>query len=252
MGVHDLLKRIGMATADLLLCAIGILSVVVSVRSLLAPPKTVAGADTLLSLMLAALGLLLIAAVIERRVRLDKLSQQIQDLMVHLEPGSTYLADSRSISDALHKIVETCSETILCIGALSSDRDYLRAVEDAVKRREVPYYRVINSDHIYHPMHEHLLALMENPNTNIRWVEREKYGNITVTDKGAVLAFPSPYPDKLTGLLISLPSMVSPYIQLVLAVYAVCEPVTESKLRELCEKCRSATGPGRDMAHQED
>jgi hypothetical protein len=228
-----------MATADLLLCAIGLFSVVVSVESLVSPPKTVAGAGRLFSLMLTALGFLLIAAVIERRIRLDKLNHQIQELIVHLEPGSIYLSNSQQVSDALRRIVAACSENLLCIGALSSDRAYLRTIEEAVKRRNVSYYRVVNSDHIYHPMHEHLLALLANPNSHIRWVGREKYGNLTVTDKEAVLAFPSPQVEKLTGLLLSQPPLAAPYISLVFAVYAACEPVTESKLKKLCEKCRS-------------
>jgi hypothetical protein len=251
MGVHVLFKRIGMATADLLLCAIGILSIIISVRSLLSPPKTVPTTGTLLSLILAALGLLLIAAVIERRIRLDKLNEHMEDLMTRLEPDSTYLVDSQSVSDSLFKIVRACSESVLCIGALSSDTVYLREIENAVKGRGIVYYRVINSDHIYHPMHRHLLSLLNHRNTNIRWVRREKYGNVTVTDKGAVLAFPSPYAEKLTGLLLSQPSIAAPYIQLVLAVYAACEPVTESKLRKLCVKCRSAQVPTTDTMRQQ-
>ena len=236
-------KRIGLATSDLLLCAIGILSVVVSVRSLLSPPKSIAGLDTLLILVLVSLGLLMIAIVIERRVRLDTLNDQLKNLTTHLEPDTRYLSDIESVSGVLRNIVRRCSENILCIGALSSDKIYLKLIEDAVKKRDAIYYRVVDGDHIYHPMHQHLAALLAVDKVYIGYIDREKYGNITVTDIGAVIAFPSPHIGKLTGLFLSNPSMTSPYMQHVLVAYGACSPMTEKKLNDLCEKCRPNIWP---------
>ena len=231
-------KRIGLATSDLLLCVIGILSVVVSVRSILSPPKSITGLDTLLILVLVSLGLLMIAVVIERRVRLDALNDQLKNLTAQLEPDTKYLSDIESVSGVLRDIVQRCSENIFCIGALSSDKTYLKLIEDAVKKRDVIYYRVVDGDHIYHPMHQHLLALLAADKVYIGYIDREKYGNITVTDVGAVIAFPSPHVGKLTGLFLSNPSMTSPYMQHVLVAYGACSPMTEEKLNDLCEKCR--------------
>lgn len=232
------MNRIGLFAADLLLVAVGVFSVGISVMSLLAPPTTVTALAQVLSIMLAALGLLLVAAVVERRARLDKLNKKFDDFLSQLEPESKYLPDMKSVRDALHAIVSTCSGTIYSIGALSSDRSYLNAISDAVKERDVVYYRVVIGNHIYHPMHLHLLSLLGNGSTYIGWLEREKYGNITVTDKGAVLAFPSPRVDRLTGLSLSV-KVATPYGQQVLNAYHAAAPVTEGKLAELCEKCRS-------------
>jgi hypothetical protein len=236
-------KRIGLATSDLLLCAIGILSVIVSVRSALSPPKSVSGLDTLLTLVLVSLGLLMIAMVVERRLRLDRLNDQLKELATHLESDSKYLPDMQSVSKALRDIVQRCSENIFCIGALSSDRAYLKLIEDAVKNRDVIYYRVVDGDHIYHPMHQHLTALLRVKGVYIGYIDREKFGNMTVTDVGAVIAFPSPYVDKLTGLSLPDPSMISPYMQHVLVAYGACSPMTEQKLTELCERCRTDIRP---------
>lgn len=241
-------KRIGLATSDLLLCVIGILSVIVSVRSIFSPPKSISGLDTLLTLVLVSLGLLMIAMVVERRLRLDRLNEQLEELTTRLEPDSKYLPDMQSVSSELRNIVRRSSENIFCIGALSSDKPYLKLIEDAVKGRDVIYYRVVDGDHIYHPMHQHLMALLAFNRVYIGYIDREKFGNMTVTDIGAVIAFPSPHVDKLTGLSLSDPSMTAPYMQHVLVAYGACSPMTEQKLTELCERCRKDIQPTSPVA----
>lgn len=181
----------------------------------------------------------MIAIVVERRLRLDRLNYQLEELTTHLEPDSKYLPDQSSVGKALRDIVQRSSENIFCIGALGSDRPYLKMIEDAVKNRGAIYYRVVNGDHIYHPMHQHLTALLAEDRAFIGYIDREKFGNMTVTDAGAVIAFPSPYADKLTGLYLSKPSMASPYLQHELVAYGACSAMTEQKLTELCEKCRT-------------
>ncbi|MGY1885226.1 hypothetical protein ACI799_08000 [Blastococcus sp. SYSU DS0753] len=213
-----------------------------SIRSLLSPPTDVKGLGAVISLMLAAVGLVLITAVLERRTRLDSLQRHIEAIEAGLQSNASYLADADAVRRALTAEVNAAVETILALGARSSAASYLNAIEDAVTRRGVTYYRVLDGDEISHSLHEHLLRLLEGGrgSTFVAWTRKEKYGNLTATEKSCVIAFPSPFPDKLAGLHLVGVGLAAQYGQQVLAVYGSeeSERVTSIDLEALCERCR--------------
>jgi hypothetical protein len=233
------MRRLGLALSDLLLVVIGLVSIAVSVRSLFEPPKSIEQLGNILSALLGATGLLLVAAVIERRARLDTLFREFTDLRKAISPNAAYLSDRQAVERALAHLADSSSDHILAMGARSSAADYLTAVEDAVTRRSATYHRVVNGDYIFHPMHAHLTKVMKHENVFIAWTPHEKFGNIAVGDTECVVAFPSPYIDRFAGLRLMGEAVASQYGQQIMAAFAGCDPLTADMAEKLCVDCRA-------------
>lgn len=232
-----MLKRVSLILSDLLLVVIGAYSIVIAVRSMVEPPTTLAGLAGVLAALLSAIGLLLIAAALERRLRLDTLARRFDALAKAVAPTAIYLSDRHGVIRALTEAVNASRDRILAMGARSSAVDYLRAIEDAVIRREVAYHRVVNGDYIFHAFHEHLIKMLPRENVFVAWTPFEKFGNITVADTDCVIAFPSPYIDRFSGLRLVGESVASQYAQQVMAVYATCQPLTLDTAATMCVDC---------------
>lgn len=158
-----------------------------------------------------------------------------------LKPSAIYLSQASDVGEALVSSINSTRESIHALGARSSATKYLRAIEDAVLRRKVPYYRVLDGDEISHALHEHLRRLLTGnaPNVFIAWTRKEKYGNMTVTDACVVIAFPSPYTDRLSGLKLNGVELAAHYGRQILAIYGSDESVKMGSLdlEALCEEC---------------
>lgn len=224
---------------DILVAAVGLSAVGVSIWALIKPPVDLHGLDVILSAGLTALGLLMLSTVIERRTKLEALASRLESLAALLT-DARYLPYADAVKRALEEAVEQTRQRVLAIGSKSTARRYLRSIEYAVMHRNVTYYRILDGDSIFHPLHEHLVKLHGRKNVFIALVDRENYGNITVCDGVTVLAFPSPFQDKFSGLSVLGAAASTQYGEQILAIYATANRVDDVlRLKALCADCRA-------------
>lgn len=197
--------------------------------------------DRVQVLTLLSLSFLLLSTIIERRSRLDAIQRTLGLIIKNYTFGTRYLDDEKTVVPELERVVQEANETIMALGAKSRASDYLRKIEEAIEQRHTIYYRLIDGTYIPHKLHEHLQRVVANPNVQISWTPREKFGNLTVTENECIIVFPAPYL-KFSGLLLPGETNSRRYTQYFLEAFSKALPVrTERAIEVLCDKCSPGT-----------
>jgi hypothetical protein len=193
-------------------------------------------------LILLGLSFLLISLVLERKSRLDRIQNTLDNIVSTYVLGTQYLEDSRTVIGELERIARRADETIMSLGSKSSASGYLNAINEAIHQRDVIYYRLISGTHITHELHEHLRSVVHTANVQMAWTPKEKFGNLTVTEQECILVFPAPYQNQFSGLRLPGETNSRRYIQYFLEAFSKSFPVrTERSLEVMCEKCSPDT-----------
>jgi hypothetical protein len=193
-------------------------------------------------LILLSVSFLIISVIIERKTRLDVIQGTLDNIIENYAFGVQYLPDAESVTSELDRIVRQADECIMALGAKSRAKNYLDSIEDAIENRDVVYHRLINGTYIPHELHEHLREILEDSNVQISWTPREKFGNMTVTERGCILVFPAPYRNRFSGLRLPGETNSRKYTQYFLEVFSRGLPIrTERSIEILCEKCSPQT-----------
>ncbi|HLO14009.1 MAG TPA: hypothetical protein VK206_04210 [Anaerolineales bacterium] len=194
--------------------------------------------DFLPKLTLFVLGYLLISLAIERRKRFDTMQSTLDEVLHSYSVGAQYLEDMESVGTALEKLARSADECIMALGSRSQNSTYLANIENAVIGRNVLYYRLIDSSEITHELHIHLKKVIVDANVQVAWTPKEKFGNLTVSDKDCVIAFPAPYKNQLSGLHLPGETNSRRYSQFFLEAFSKGITLkTEKGIEALCEKC---------------
>jgi hypothetical protein len=235
-------RTVGAWVTDGVYSLLGLCTVVIGIWAVINPPDSLRGVTVVSSIGLSALGLLLLATVIDRRTKLDLLVSRIESLP-GLLTDSRYLPNARAVERALQDAVDQTKDRVLAVGSKSTASDYLQAIERAIAQRGAKYYRILEGDDIHHALHEHLVRARGQRNVFIGWADRENYGNITVCDDVTIFAFPSPDQDSFSGLSVFATAAGARYGEQIYAIYAQTNPkmnpVDEARLKQLCLDCRS-------------
>ncbi len=191
---------------------------------------------------LLSISLLLISIVLERRTHLDRIQETLDSLISSYTFGAQYLEDAETVVMQMERVTRRANESIMALGSKSRAIDYLKTIEEAVKHRKVIHYRLLDGTYIRHELHDHLINVIAEPNVNIAWTYREKFGNLVVTENECVLAFPAPYLNKFSGLWLPGESNSRRYTQYFLEVYSKCLAVrTNKSIEALCLECSPET-----------
>lgn len=235
-------SRISVIAADAVLIVSAVLGVAITVAHFtgwLEHAPWLAERIPVLGLLLVSLVLLDI--VLERRLRLDRLSESILELSRAHESGIHYLPNAESTETATAEITQRARESILAVGAKSKRSKYLNEITEAVKGRKVAYHRLLEGLYITHEMHQHLASIVELSNTHISWTPHDKFANLLVTETDCVLAFSSPWPDRYSGLILPGAEFARQYTEYFFAAFGAATPVrTKADLEALCGKCGTA------------
>jgi hypothetical protein len=140
-------------------------------------------------LALLSISFLLASAVIERRTRIEKIQQTLDNIVSSFAFGAQYLDDAAAVTTQLERITRQANESLMALGAKSSAVKYLNSIREAVTQRQVIHHRLLDGDYISHELHEHLGELVGAPNVYLSWTPREKFGNFVVTENEAVYGF---------------------------------------------------------------
>lgn len=191
---------------------------------------------------LLSVSLLLLSVVVERRTRLDRIQAALDDILATYTFAAQYLDNAGSVTAQLERVIRRANETIMAVGAKSRSASYLDTIREAVSERRVIHYRLIDRNYIYHNLHEHLLQMIREPNVQIGWTPREKFGSFVVTENECVMAFASPYKERLTGLWLPGQNNSRQYTQGYLEIFSKCLPIrTEAGIKLLCIQCSPTT-----------
>ena len=189
-------------------------------------------------LTLLSLSFLLVSVVVERKSRLERIQNTLDSILSTYALGAQYLEDFESVMLELERAVRQANENIMALGARSRSPDYLNAIQDAVLRRHVTYYRLIDGPDVAHELHGHLRALIHVSNVHTAWTPKEKFGNLTVTDQECIIAFPAPYRGKLSGLRLPGETNSRRYSLYFLEAFRGSLAVrTEHSIEAMCEEC---------------
>jgi hypothetical protein len=189
-------------------------------------------------MILLCLGYLLISAVIERTLHISRIQKTLDGIVSSYAFGHQYLDNAEVVASQLEQTTRRANESIMVLGAKSRIARYLHSLEEAVSYRGVIYYRLINSDHIDHELHEHLGKVLHNPNVQIAWTPREKYGNWVVTENEVLFVIPSPCAEKYSGLWLPGQANSRRFTQYFLELFFKSLPVrTEKAVEALCIQC---------------
>jgi hypothetical protein len=193
------------------------------------------------ALSLLVLGVLVIGLVLERRVRLDAIQGALDNILARYTFGAQYLETSEAVVAQLEQVARQANESIMALGGKSRASSYLNTIEEAVCKREVTYYRLIDGPRISHQLHQHLRAIMHASSVQIRWTSREIFANLLVTESQTVLALPGPSVDRFSGLVLPGEANSRRYMQYFMDVFSTSVAIrTERALHVLCSHCRPA------------
>ena len=187
---------------------------------------------------LLAVGLILISIAIERRLSLESISERLKVMEQSGVFGSYYISDTKKVLIQLQKTSEEATDTLMAIGSNSSAKTYLSNIEDQVKNGNLAYYRLLDGCFITHELHDHLEKIIENEHVHIAWTEREKFGNLVVTENDCIIAFPTSREDKFSALRLPGSKNSRLYTQYFLEAYSGCQRLTRKEsLSTLCRDC---------------
>jgi len=191
---------------------------------------------------LLSLSFLLASSVIERRTHIDKVQETLDNIVSSYTFGAQYLDDAESVMSQMERITLRANESIMSLGSKSRASSYLAAIREAVLQRRIIHYRLLDGEYIPHELHEHLIEIVHEPNVQIAWTPREKFGNLLVTENESVMVFPAPYIDKFSGLWLPGQTNSRRYTQYFLEVFSKSLPLrTENAIRVLCIECSPKT-----------
>ena len=202
------------------------------------PEKFQSISNFLPKLTLFVLGYLLISLAIDRKKRFEVMQNTLDEVLYSHSLGALYLEDMKSVGIALEKLARQADESIMALGSRSRGVKYLENIENAVANRNVIYYRLIDGAEITHELCVHLKKVIHSANVQIAWTHKEKFGNLTVSDKDCVIAFPAPYKNQLSGLQLPGETNSRRYSQYFLEAFSKSILIrTEKGIESLCEKC---------------
>lgn len=198
--------------------------------------------DRVETIILLSVSLLLLSVVLERKTHLEKIQNTLDSLIASYTFGTQYLENANLVTTQIERATRRANETILSLGSKSRASAYLQSIETAVVERKVIHYRLLDGLYIRHELHEHLERILNASNVNIAWNPREKFGNLVVTENECILAFPAPYMDKFSGLLLPGENNSRRYSQYFLEAYSQSFPVrTKKAIASLCLQCSPTT-----------
>ena len=187
---------------------------------------------------LVAIGLLIFAAVFERRTILDRIERLLKQLLDTQLLGVQYLPDRASVVRELTSTIDGATEAMWALGAKSTADVYLERIASKTLSGHTTYHRLLTGNHITHKLHEHLIPLIDLEAVQVAWNHSEKYGYLTVSDSKVMMVFPSPHPEKFTGLRLPGASYSLHYSQVFMQAFTDGIPVTSERgLSLLCEEC---------------
>lgn len=187
---------------------------------------------------LLVVSLVLIDVVLERRLRLETVLDNLASIQHSQQLGVRFLPDAATAEASLAEIARRATQSILAVGAESRHLQYLGAVSKAVRERKLTYYRLLEGLYMTHALDEHLATLVGLSNVRIGWTPHEKYANLCVTESETVLAFPSPWPDRYSALALPGAGFARQYTEYFFDAFAAATAVNdEQSLQALCHKC---------------
>ncbi len=191
---------------------------------------------------LLILSLLLVNAVVDRKIGINKIQDSLDNIISSYSLGGQYLDDARAVISQLERITRKADEIIMALGAKSRASNYLLSIKEAVFQRNVIHYRLIDGEYIPHSLHEHLIEIIKSPNVHVAWTPKEKFGNLLLTENGCVIAFPAPYIEKFSGIWLPGEENSRRFAQYFLEVFSKSLPVsTEKAIEVLCMECSPST-----------
>jgi hypothetical protein len=197
--------------------------------------------DIIIKILTTGFSFLIIGVVLERRRRIDRIQKSLDDILSNFVFGAQYLENRDLVYGELEQLVRSSNESIMALGVRAEAESYFNEIYNAISTRGVIYHRILDGMDINCNLHKHLLELIKlDENVQIVWIPKEKYGNITITEHGCIIAFPAPYKYKLSGLKLPGEKISRMYTQYFMEIYKECIPIqTERSLETLCEDCRS-------------
>jgi hypothetical protein len=198
--------------------------------------------DRLNTLILLSVGVVLLTTLVERITVLRKVETDVSFLAASQRFGARYLEDSEAVLRGLHVLVGTATEKILASGGKSTAIPYLERISRKVKDDDLEYRRLLAGDHITHELHTHLGALIGLPTASVAWNYSEKYGNMTISERGVIIAIPTPNPRRFRGLALNGFDYVAQFSDVFWGAFnqGITLRTTRS-LEILCEQCGTTT-----------
>jgi hypothetical protein len=186
--------------ASLLLWTVTVTVILISVSDLTGVLQVKWLENRFQTITLLAVGVVLLTVLVERHTSLSRLVLELTYLRRSALLRAEYLADSDRVVEELFALVDNADERILALGGKSTADPYLDRIGDKVTSGQITYSRLLTGDHITHELHQHLKELLSLETVTVAWTGREKYTSMTVSEKGAVLLFPTPHPKRFRGL----------------------------------------------------
>ena len=195
MRYKNRFQQILMLSADIFLLLMAIIAIVYGVVEFFSDAETIP-LERSLAIIAGLMGLIIVAILIDRRIELAGIRK-----LLEIDDDFEYIADTHDVVRELTKLVSEAEEFIFSIGAKSTAKEYLDEIETKVKKK-VQYRRLLTGDHITPELYRHLSKIIEisDSDVNIAWNKSEKYGLMTITENGVIIALPSPYKQKFTGI----------------------------------------------------
>lgn len=196
-------------------------------------------------LVLLVVSLILASSVVERRLHIEAIRRDLQLLHQSSNFGVRYFPDAESSERALLTSAQRATGSIFVVGAKSQNERYLGAIEEAVKRGQVRYYRLVDGTHITHQLHEHLSNLLNFPGLRMAWTPREKYANLCVTSSETILVLPSPRVAEFSAVALPGVDLARQYAEYLFDDFRnATELQSRDQLEVLCDQC----SPSQDRA----
>lgn len=203
---------------------------------------------SLLQILLGAVVLTILYGAMS--IHIDSLEKTVRGLENYIHrsfSAPTYSDTEHSVRGLLVNAIKDANTLVYAVGGRARDEAYLSEIQCRVQAG-VDYTRVILGHHILHPMHAHLLQLMEQYQTDeidasvrIAWLPAEKYGNFTVTDSEVLFSGPNPAPKSpLQSILqVTDASVAARYREYASRLYSAGHRVSPDSrlLSNLCLEC---------------
>jgi hypothetical protein len=187
--------------------------------------------DTQMSILITLSSAIILYLIIERYSELIRIRELLQD------DEFEYIAETKDVIKNLSSITQEAKEFLYSIGAKSTAEDYLAEIE--LKNMEnFQYRRLLTGDHITKELHDHLLTIRKNGEIDVKiaWIKSEKYGQMTITENGVIIALPSPYKKEFKGIKIIGDNDARHYIQYFLDAFSEgIEIVTDDGIKCLLD-----------------
>ena len=125
----------------------------------------------------------------------------IKEILETHIPNIVYIEKEDTIKTEFINAIDSAEKYIMTTGGRSRIKEYLSAIEESLKKKDIEYYRILFGEKISKELYDHLSKIIGKDGVYISHTHKELAPTLLLTEKIAFIGLPEPKPHEFKTCL---------------------------------------------------